>query len=171
VPEALRCSRGLPAASPRCDLTVIGASPLLTWPALLSGPRCTAPSSTPALASPVPWRAVSLTSWPAPAGGSRWCSPTTAQSSAQGVRQRRTYPRSQAAVRSRGSAPDQRVRRTRAAHHPRGVLATNLRTLPGAQIHRSTQGPGALPRLLQLGPSSHRTEQQWQSARYGSLRF
>ena len=59
----------------------------------------------------------------------------------------------------------ERLRRARAAHHPRGVLEARLRALPGAQVHGPAARAGALPRALQLRPHAQRAPDQRPDAR------
>ena len=63
------------------------------------------------------------------------------------------------------AAAVERLRRARAAHHPRGVLEALLRPLPGAQVHGPAPRAGALPRDLQPRPGAQRAPDPWPDAR------
>jgi transposase len=62
----------------------------------------------------------------------------------------------QAAVHPGRPPADERERRARAAHHPGGVLAADLRPLTGAQVHRPGPRPQSLSGLLQPRAGPHR---------------
>ena len=55
-----------------------------------------------------------------------------------------------------GTAQQQRLRRTRPADHPRGVLAPRVRPLTGPQEHRAQRTTSTTTSRLQLRPRPHR---------------
>lgn len=83
-----------------------------------------------------------------------------------GLRSRR-----RASVAHQGRAPElQRLRRARPADDPRGVLASGLRALAGAQDHRASPRPRRVPRGVQLRPRPQRAPDQGKGSRGYRLR-
>jgi hypothetical protein len=64
----------------------------------------------------------------------------------------------------------QRLRRTRPAHHPRGMLAAGVRTLTNPQDDRARPRPPGLPRPVQLRSRPHRATHTRARARKHRLR-